>query len=105
MSAPVHKGIPVQDAIETVKAYARQEIVQPLQGTARWAAPALAGAFLLGLGLLLLDVALLRGLQHAFHGNVSFVPYIICMVAMMVQVVVAYLFSRRTGLPARGEVR
>jgi hypothetical protein len=103
MPAPARKGIPVQDAIEAVKAYALQEIVGPLKGIARWAGPALAGAFLVGVGLLLLDVALLRLLQHFFHGYVSFVPYLICLVVLVIQLVVSIMLSRRTNLPARQE--
>lgn len=71
---------PVNEAIDTVKAYAIQETVGPLKAVGRFLAFGLAGAFLLGLGVLLLTLGVLRVLQvetgDTFAGTWSFVPYL-----------------------------
>jgi hypothetical protein len=71
---------PINDAFDTVKAYAIQETVGPLKSVGRFLGFGLAGAFLLGLGVLLLTLGVLRLLQtetgDALDGTWSFVPYL-----------------------------
>jgi uncharacterized membrane protein len=95
----------VNDVIEVVRAYALQEIVDPLKGLGRWIGAGLAGAVLLGVGLLLLLLGLLRLLQDVgedvFDGNWSFVPYVIVLVVTVVIIAIVASRIRRTGLTPR----
>ena len=71
--------------VELLKAYARQETIDPLKGVARYLAFGVAGSALLAIGLLLLLLAGLRALQtetgSTFTGNWSWAPYFITLVA------------------------
>lgn len=71
----------IEDLIETLKAYARQELVGPLRGAGHWVAFGVAGAFALGLGLLYLVLGLLRLIQaewaRSSSGSLSWLAYII----------------------------
>ncbi|MEO7836307.1 MAG: hypothetical protein ABIS21_01545 [Acidimicrobiales bacterium] len=67
-----------------VLAYLKQETVVPIKGLGRFIAVGVAGSFTLGVGLLLLSLALLRALQTeitTFTGNWSWAPYAITLVA------------------------
>ncbi len=72
--------------------YVRQETLDPLKGLGRWVAFGVVGAVALGIGVVVLSVALLRVLQTetagVFAGNFSWVPYLL--VALVV-VLVAYI--------------
>lgn len=77
-----------------VVAYVKQETLAPLRGLGRFIALGLAGSFALGIGLLLLSLALLRALQtqtSAFDGSLSWAPYGITLAA---SAVVAFLAVR-----------
>ena len=69
---------------DLVRAYAKQETVEPLKGIGRFVAFGIAGSFLLGTGVVLLVVGGLRALQTetgtTFAGNWSWVPYLIVLV-------------------------
>ena len=69
----------VRELWELIVAYFKQETLVPLQQLGRYIAFGLIGAFLLGLGALLLAMAGLRALQDetgsAFTGNWSWAPY------------------------------
>lgn len=79
--------------VELVKTYAKQETLGPLKGAGRWLAFGAAGAFLLGLGLLLALLGALRFLQTkfdtTFDGAWSWVPYLIVVAAAAVILVIA----------------
>jgi hypothetical protein len=67
----------------TVK-YVKEETVDPIQDLGRYAAYGALGSVFVGLGSLLFLVGLLRILQTetaVFHGNWSWVPYLIVVVA------------------------
>ena len=51
------------EVIEFVKTYAKQETLGPLKGAGSWLAFGMAGAFALGLGLLLMMLGVLRLFQ------------------------------------------
>ncbi|HEX9258281.1 MAG TPA: hypothetical protein VF855_02010 [Acidimicrobiales bacterium] len=74
----------VSDAFELVKGYVKQETIEPIKGAGRFIGLGVAGALLLGIGLVLLLVGLLRVLQtetgDVFDGNWTFVPYVITLV-------------------------
>ena len=93
----------VSDVVEVVKAYAMQEIVDPLKGLGRWIGAGIAGAILLG--LLLLLMGLLRLLQDVgedvFDYKWSFVPYVIVLVVTVAIVALVASRIKRTGLSSR----
>lgn len=98
------KGIPTLavELKDLVVAYAKQETLEPIKGLGRFIAFGVAGSILLATGLVLLVLALLRGLQtelaDTFDGNWSFAPYLITLVAC---VVVLALSARAIGAAKR----
>ena len=95
-------GGPVTDLVDTLKAYALQETVDPLRGAARFIGYGLPGGLFMTLGGSLLLLALLRFLQTrdvgAFHGNWSFVPYLITLVPCAGAIALAISRIGHTGL-------
>ena len=91
---PDNQGI--GELVELVKAYAKQETLDPLKGVGRWVGFGVAGSVLMIIGLIVLSVALLRVLQTetgtTFAGNLSWVPHAITFV--VVAAVIALLASR-----------
>jgi len=71
---------------DLVAAYVRQETVVPLKSLGRYILMGLAGALLLGFGVVLLGVGALRVLQaetgSTFRGDWSWAPYGIVVVAL-----------------------
>jgi hypothetical protein len=66
--------------------YVRQETVVPLKALGRYVGLGVAGAVLIGFGVVFLSMALLRALQttsDTFDGNWSFVPYLIVVVVLV----------------------
>jgi hypothetical protein len=86
------------DFFDLVKAYAKQETLDPLKGAGRWLLLGLAGSVVLILGGISLTLALLRLLQEEtgsiFTGNLSWVPYTLTLVAVVI--VIALLAFRIT---------
>jgi hypothetical protein len=78
----------VTELWELIVAYFKQETVVPLKQLGRWIAFGILGALLLGAGVLLLAMAGLRAMQDetgsAFTGNLSWIPYMIMFVALVV---------------------
>ena len=76
------------DYFELVKAYARQETVEPLRGVGRWLGFGIGGSLLLMIGGITLTLGMLRVLQEetgsAFTGNLSWVPYLCTLGAVAV---------------------
>lgn len=98
------KSLPTQvtELWELVRAYAKQETVEPLKGIGRYLAFGIAGSLSLGLGVALLALAGLRALQtetgEAFDGNWSFVPYLLVLIACLAVIALAV---SRTGRKER----
>jgi peptidoglycan/LPS O-acetylase OafA/YrhL len=66
--------------------YAKQETVVPLRNVGRWVAFGVGGSFVLGIGLCLLSLSLLRALQTettVFEGGWSWAPYLITAVVLV----------------------
>lgn len=86
----------VGDIVEYVKAYAKQETLGPLKGVGAWLAYGAAAAFLLGVGIVLLLVGLLRLLQaewtRSATGSLSWLAYLITLLVAIA--VVALAISR-----------
>ncbi len=93
MSAPASESTPasipqlILELRELVVAYFRQEAIDPLRSLGRYVAFGLVGALLLGLGVVMLAVGVLRLLQvetgSTFHGNWSWAPYGIVVVTLL----------------------
>ena len=79
-------GVSLAELIELVKTYAEQETLGPLKGASRWLALGTAGAAVLGLGLTLLMLGLLRLIQTEWEnvatGKMSWLPYLIVLVVV-----------------------
>jgi hypothetical protein len=86
----------VDEVVDTVVAYVKNETVGPLRGAGRWLAWGTVGALLIGVGLSLALLGLLRLVQTEWgsvaDGRLSWVPYLIVVV---VGVVVIVLTLRR----------
>jgi len=86
-------GETISDLVELLKAYAKQETVEPLKRLGRYLGFGLAGSVLISTGLFLLMLSGLRALQtetgSTFTGSWSWAPYAIAFVGT---VLVAVLF-------------
>jgi hypothetical protein len=73
-----------QDLWQLVVGYVKQETFDPVRDVGRYVAFGLAGSALIGLGLAVLFLGVLRLLQEqtgdALDGHLSFVPYLITLV-------------------------
>jgi hypothetical protein len=71
----------VGGVVDLVKAYAQQETLGPLKGAGRWLAMGTLGAALLGLGLSLILLGILRLIQTEWprtaSGSLSWLSYLI----------------------------
>ncbi len=92
----------VGGVVELVKAYAKQETLGPLKGAGRWLAMGAIGAALLGLGLALLILGLLRLLQaewtRSATGSLSWLAYLIVLVVCVALAVLAITRINRDRL-------
>ena len=91
----------VSDIVDTVKAYARQETIEPLRGAARWVAVGTLASLSLGLGMILLAMAILRLSQDlggtTLDGSWSFVHYLItCLIMAVLAAVAIQRISQRS---------
>ncbi|MGH9286534.1 MAG: hypothetical protein ACRD0M_12810 [Acidimicrobiales bacterium] len=73
---------------DLVVTYAKEQTLEPIKGLGRFIAMGVAGSLLMAVGLVLLVLGLLRGLQGefagVFDGNWSWVPYGVTLVACLV---------------------
>ncbi|MEN9802138.1 MAG: hypothetical protein RLZ37_1263 [Actinomycetota bacterium] len=91
----------IGEVIDLVRDYAKQETLGPLKGAGRWLMLGTIGSILLGLGLLLVLVAILRLLQtevSAFDGAFSWVPYAVVLVISIILTVIALSRIRQATL-------
>jgi hypothetical protein len=95
------KSLPTlaSELLDLVRAYAKQETVEPIKGLGRFAAFGTAGSVLLGVGVVLLVLAGLRALQtetgDVFDGNWSWAPYVITFVGASLVILLALSRIRR----------
>lgn len=82
---PTDKSVPalLAELWDLVRAYVKQETVEPVKGLGRVVAFGIAGSAFLAIGLVLLALAGLRALQtetaDTFAGNWSWAPYLIAL--------------------------
>ena len=92
----------IGDLIDLVKAYAKQELVEPIRPLPRWLAFGIAGSLLLMIGGVSLTLALLRALQTetgtSFTGNLSWMPYLLTLLALIVTMVALGLRIKKRSL-------
>lgn len=90
------------EVIEYVKGYAKQETIGPLKGAGRWLAYGAAGAFALGLGLVVVLLGFLRLLQfeadRLARGAWSWAAYAIVLVVTVVLLVIVLLRIKKSTL-------
>jgi hypothetical protein len=88
-----HDDVSISGVVDLVKTYAKQETVDPLKNAGRFLGFGALGAVLLGIGLSLLALGLLRLVQTEFgnlaRGGWSWLPYLIVLAACSVAIVLA----------------
>lgn len=86
----------VNDLIESVSAYARQETIEPLRGAARWVAFGTLAAVMLGLSMVFGALAVLRLSQDVLGDHLSdgwsFLHYMVS--SVFLALLVWFTFSR-----------
>jgi hypothetical protein len=78
--------VAVAELWELVVAYFKQETTEPLKSLWRVIAFGIAGSLLIGVGVVFIAIGGLRLLQaetDAFHGNWSFVPYVLMILLLV----------------------
>ena len=89
----------VNDVIDVVTTYARQETVEPLKRAGRYVGYGAAGGLLTGIGMSLLLLGLLRFVQSEWsrsaRGGLSWLPYLITLVAALALGGVGMWFANR----------
>jgi hypothetical protein len=95
------KPIPqlVLELRDLIVLYVKQETLVPLQALGRYVGLGVAGALLIGFGVVFLSMSLLRALQtttDVFDGNWSFVPYLIVVVVLLAGAGITWV-ARGTG--------
>ncbi len=92
----------VGDVVDLVKTYAKQETIGPLRGAGKWLGLGAAGAFLLGLGLVIVLLGLLRLVQaewdRAATGALSWLSYLVVLVVTLVLLIVVLKRISRDSL-------
>ena len=92
----------IADAVDLVKTYATQETLGPLKGAGRWLGLGAAGAVLLGLGLVIVLLGVLRLIQtewdRAATGALSWLSYLIVLIITVVLLLVVLRRINRDSL-------
>jgi hypothetical protein len=94
---------------DLVIAYVKQETVEPIKGLGRYAGFGILGAFLIGMGIMFVEIGVLRILQGTggqphFTGNWSWAPYGIVVVLSLATAAIAWYIGgkRKRARAARG---
>ena len=99
---PKSLGETVSGIVELLKAYAKQETLEPLKRLGRYLGFGVAGSVLIATGLVLLMLAALRALQtetgSTFTGSWSWAPYAIVIVGTLLVAVLFLSFIK----PSKG---
>ena len=86
----------VKDIVQLAIAYTKQETIEPVKGLAGYLLWGVIGATLMGFGLVLLALALLRGIQaHRWGRQTSFAPYLMTAGGGIVALVLIALSLKR----------
>lgn len=92
----------IAGVVDLVKTYAQQETLGPLKGAGRWLAMGTAGAAVLGIGLVLVLLGVLRLIQtewdRAASGSLSWIAYLIVLVLCVLLLVLTVSRINRDSL-------
>jgi len=92
-----------QEVAKLVVDYIKQETLDPVKGLGRYVLFGVAGSVALSIGLAILAVGFLRLLQgetgSTFTGNLSWIPYVICAVLVVLIAFVAVKAVSRGQTP------
>ncbi len=92
-----------QEVVKLVVDYIKQETLDPVKGLGRYVLFGVAGSVALSIGLAILAVGFLRLLQgetgSTFTGNLSWIPYVICAVVVVLIAFVAVKAVSRGQTP------
>lgn len=97
----------IGEVVDLVKTYAKQETIGPLKGAGRWLAMGAAGAAVLGIGVILVVLGLLRLVQaewdRAARGSLSWLAYVIVLVvcAAVLALTLSRIKKDSLGKPGR----
>jgi hypothetical protein len=103
-STPARQDEPptIAEVVDMVTTYAKQETLGPLKGAGKWLAMGTAGAALLGLGLSLVVLGVLRLIQtewdRSAEGSLSWLAYLIAFVVCAAFIVLALSRINRDSL-------
>lgn len=80
---------------DLVIAYVKQETIEPLKGLGRYIAFGIAGAVLIGVGIIFIEIGVLRLLEGTssdphFTGNWSWAPYAIVVAGSLATAAIAW---------------
>ena len=92
----------VAELWELLVAYFKQETTEPLKSLGRVVAFGIAGSLAIGVGVVFIAIGGLRLLQDetdVFHGNWSFVPYVIMITLLLAMAGVVFRIGTRTKEP------
>jgi hypothetical protein len=92
----------VQELWELLRDYAKQETIDPLKNLQRFAAWGTGGAILVGLGVTILVIGILRLIQTEttkLTGNWSWVPYLIALALAALGTVLSLKAIKKQGRP------
>ncbi len=85
----------IGEVVDLLKTYVKQETIGPLKGIGKKIGLGVAGAFLLGLGLLFLSLGLLRLIQDKLprlaSGSLSWLSYFVVIIFCAVVSVIALM--------------
>lgn len=102
MSVSTQDDPSIGEVIQYVRDYAEQETIGPLKGAGRWLAYGAAGAFVLGLGLLIMLLGVLRLFQFEFdrlaRGAWSWAAYAAVLLITVVLLVIVLMRIKKTTL-------
>jgi hypothetical protein len=92
----------IAGVVDLVKTYAKQETLDPMKGAGRWLAMGVAGAAVLGIGLVLVLLGLLRLIQtewdRAASGSLSWLAYLVVLVVCVALLVLTISRINRDSL-------
>ena len=92
----------VPELIEFVRAYVKQETIDPLRGVGRWIAFGAAGAFCIGLGLVIVLLGVLRLIEEEWDrsstGSLSWLPYLITLLVAVAILALTILRIKKSTL-------
>ena len=93
-----------QEVVKLVVDYIKQETLDPVKGLGRYVLFGVAGSVALSIGLVVLAVGFLRLLQgetgSTFTGNLSWIPYVICALAVVLVAGIAVKAISRGQTPS-----